>query len=135
MMEGLLKLINFTIDNWSVIVAFLIVISAGVIQMKKFFAKSDEEKIKIAKQQIKECIMDYIGRAEFDYEDMIQAGSIKRAQVIKEIFKEYQVLNKVIDQESVITFIDETINEGLKELRKIIAENQSSFVITTKEEE
>ena len=134
-MEGLLKLINFVIDNWSLMVAFIIVISAGVIQVKKFFEKSDEEKIAIAKNLIKETIMDYITRSELQYEDMIQAGSIKRAQVIKEIFNEYPILNKVADQESVIAFIDETINEGLKELRKIIEQNQSSFVITTKEAE
>ena len=132
-MNGLLKLINFTIDNWSLIVAFVIVISAGVIQLKNFFAMSNEKKIETAKKLIKETIMDYITRSELQYEDMLQAGSIKRAQVIKEIYNEYQILNKVADQESVIEFIDETIKEGLKELRKIIAENENSFVINTGE--
>lgn len=134
-MDGLLKLINFVIDNWSLMVAFIIVISASVIQTKRFFSKSDEEKIEIAKKLIRETIMDYITRSELQYEDMIKAGSIKRAKVIKEIFKEYPILNKVADQDSVIEFIDETINDGLIELRKIIEQNETSFVITTKEAE
>lgn len=134
-MDGLLKLINFVIDNWSLMVAFIIVISAGVIQTKRFFSKSDEEKIEIAKKLIKETIMDYITRSELQYEDMIKAGSIKRAKVIKEIFKEYPILNKVANQGAVIEFIDETINDGLIELRKIIEQNETSFVITTKEAE
>ena len=116
-------------------VAFIIVISASVIQTKRFFSKSDEEKIEIAKKLIRETIMDYITRSELQYEDMIKAGSIKRAKVIKEIFKEYPILNKVADQDSVIEFIDETINDGLIELRKIIEQNETSFVITTKEAE
>lgn len=134
-MNGVLNLINFVIDNWSLIVAFIIVVSAGVIKLKDFFSKSKEEKIAIAKKQIKECIMDYISRAEIDYEDMIQAGSIKRAQVIKEIYNAYPILSKVVDQESIIAFIDETINEGLKELRNIIKTNENSFVITTEDGE
>lgn len=123
-MNGLLKFLEFIVDNWSLLVAAVIAVSAGVIQLRKYFEKTDEEKIEIAKKLIKETIMDYISRSEIDWEDVMKAGSIKRAQVIKEIFEDYPILYKVADQDNVIKFIDDAINEGLKELRKIITLNK-----------
>ena len=74
--------------------------------------------------------------AEVDYEDWNKAGSIKRSQVIKEIFKEYPVLSKVTNQEEIIQFIDDAIDNSLKELRKTIEENKAEPVtLTLKQEE
>lgn len=66
--------------------------------------------------------------AEVDYESWNKAGSIKRSQVIKQIFTDYPILAKVTDQQTVIEWIDKTINDALKELRKIVAENQEETV-------
>lgn len=134
-MKGLINVIQMIVDNWTLIMTAIIIVCTGIIQLKDFFKKTKEERVEIAKKQIKECIMDYICRAEIDYSDMIKAGSVKRAQVIKEIFTQYPELNKLTDQDSLITWIDETIDEGLEELREIISKNENSFVIMTKEGE
>lgn len=72
--------------------------------------------------------MKLISDAEVDYEDWNKAGSIKRAQVIQKIFTDYPVLSKVANQEELIKWIDTMIDESLKELRKIVAQNQEIAV-------
>lgn len=134
-MTGFKNFLEFIIENWMLIVSAIIVISAGVIKLKDFFSKNDEQKIEIAKKQIKEVILRLVSEAEIDYEDWCKAGEIKRAQVIDQIFATYPILSTIANQEEMITFIDDCIDDALDVLRDIIDENESSFVITTKDGE
>ena len=77
--------------------------------------------------------MKLITDAEIDYNDWAKSGSIKRAQVIQKIYADYPILAKVTDQETLIAWIDAEINNSLKELRKIVAENATEKA-TEKEE-
>ena len=65
-----------------------------------------------------------IGDAEKDYEEWNQAGSLKRAQVIKQIFDENPILSKVVDQDDLIGWIDKAIDEALVTLREIVTNNK-----------
>ena len=94
-----------------------------VKKAKDYLSKSDEEKIEIAKTQIKETILKMISDAEVDYEEWNKAGSIKRSQVINEIFEKYPILSKVTNQSQIIDWIDQTIDESLKILREIVSNN------------
>ena len=125
-----MKFIN---DNWTSIIVIISLIIAIVQKAKSYFTKSKQEKVNAAKAQITQIIMKLITDAEIDYGTWEKAGSIKRAQVIQKIFTEYPVLSKVADQQEIVDFIDKTINDALKELRKIVAENKSTEE-TTKEE-
>lgn len=132
-LQNFLQLIN---DNWTTIIVIIGLALAVFKKAKSYFSKSDDEKIAIAKKQITETMLKMITDAEVDYEDWNKAGSIKRSQVIKEIFKEYPVLSKVTNQEEIIQFIDDAIDNSLKELRKTIEENKVEPVtLTLKQEE
>lgn len=132
-LQNFLQLIN---DNWTTIIVIIGLSLAVFKKAKSYFSKSDDEKIAIAKKQITETMLKMITDAEVDYEDWNKAGSIKRSQVIKEIFKEYPVLSKVTNQEEIIQFIDNAIDNSLKELRKTIEENKVEPVtLTLKQEE
>lgn len=132
-LQNFLQLIN---DNWTTIIVIIGLALAVFKKAKSYFSKSDDEKIAIAKKQITETMLKMITDAEVDYEDWNKAGSIKRSQVIKEIFKEYPVLSKVTNQEEIIQFIDNAIDNSLKELRKTIEENKVEPVtLTLKQEE
>jgi len=120
-LQNFMQLIN---DNWTTIIVIIGLTLAVFKKTKSYFNKSGDEKIAIAKKQITETMLKMITDAETDYEDWNKAGSIKRSQVIKEIFKEYPVLSKVINQEEIIQFIDDAIDDSLKELRKTIEEKQ-----------
>ena len=123
-LNGIQNFLSFIDSNWTNIIVIIgLGISVGK-KIKDYISKSDEEKIAIAKAQIHEMILKMISDAEEDYNEWIKAGSIKRSQVIGEIFASYPILSKVIDQESLINWIDDEIDNALDELRKIIEENE-----------
>lgn len=126
MLNGIQNFLQFINDNWTTIIVIISLIIAIGKKAYDYFSKSDEEKIEIAKKQIQEICLKLITDAEVDYESWNKAGSIKRAQVIQKIFTDYPILAKVADQEKLIEWIDETINTSLKELRKIVADNQKN---------
>ena len=118
--KNFLELIN---NNWTIIVVIVSLIIAIYKKVKDFLNKTDEEKIEIAKRQINESVLKLISDAEVDYNEWVKAGSIKRSQVIAKIFADYPILSKAINQEEIIQWIDDTINNALKELRKIVETN------------
>lgn len=121
--QNFLQLIN---DNWTTILVCIGLIIAIVRKAKDYFCKTDDEKIEIAKSQIHETILKMVTEAEVDYEEWNKAGSIKRAQVINQIYTEYPVLSKVVDQSALTEWIDKTIDESLKTLREIVTENKKN---------
>lgn len=124
MLNGIQNFLSIINNNWTTIIVIIGLVIAIVKKAKDYFGKSDEEKIAIAKAQISETMLKLITDAEVDYEDWNKAGSIKRSQVIKEIFNEYPILSKVANQDEIITYIDYMIDSSLRELRKTIEENK-----------
>lgn len=123
MLNGIQNFLQFINDNWT---AIIIIIALGLsiaLKIKNLFTKGKNGQIEIAKAQIKQIILKLITDAEIDYNDWAKSGSIKRAQVIQQIYTDYPILAKVTDQETLIAWIDTEINNSLKELRKIVAEN------------
>ena len=110
--QNFLQLIN---DNWTSILVIV-----GLLYSKL----STEKKIEIAKKQISENILKLITQAEKDYAEWEKAGSIKRSEVISEIYKEYPILAKVVNQDELIKWIDEQIDNALPTLRDIIKQNE-----------
>lgn len=126
MLKGIQNFLQFINNNWTAVIIVISLLIALYQKIKSFISKSNEEKIEQAKKQIKEICLKLVTDAEIDYENWNQAGSIKRAQVIQKIFTDYPILAKVTDQESLIKWIDDTINNALKELRKIVTENTNT---------
>ena len=120
--QNFLMVIN---DNWTMIIVIAGLVLALAQKVKDFLSKTDEEKIMIAKTQIKETMLKLITEAECDYREWVSAGSIKRSQVIEKIFNMYPVLSKVTDQESLIKWLDETIDESLETMREIFEKNET----------
>lgn len=120
--QNFLQLVN---DNWTVIIVIVALLISIGKKAKEFFSKSDDEKIAIAKKQVQETMLKLITDAEIDWQDYKKVGSVKRAQVIEEIFEKYPVLSKVTDQEALIAWIDETIDDALKTMRDVFAENKT----------
>lgn len=128
MLDGIKNFLQFVNDNWTTII---IIISLGIAlyqKIKNYVSKSNAEKIEVAKKQIQEVILKLISDAEYDYEEFVKAGSIKRAQVIQKIFEDYPILAKVTDQTALVEWIDETIDNALKTLREIVAMNKEETV-------
>lgn len=128
-MNGIVNFLNLINDNWTTITVIIGLLIMLYRKVESYLKKSEEEKIEIAKKQIREICLRLVSEAEMDYESWEQAGEIKRSQVIQEIYKEYPVLEKVINQEELLEFIDEAIDEALVILREVIEHNEDTFVI------
>lgn len=125
-MNGIYNFLNFINEHWTMICAIIVLIIAIIKKACNFFGKSQEEQLEIAKAQIKEIMLRLVTEAECDYYQWIQSGAVKRAQVIDEVFAMYPILSKVTNQEEIIAWIDETIDEALKTMRKIFEENEAA---------
>lgn len=125
-LTGLQNFLNIINDNWTTILVCAGLIVGIVKKTQDYLSKSDDEKIEIAKAQIKQVILKKISDAEVDYEEWNKAGSIKRSQVIAEIYKEYPILSKVVDQTALTKYIDDAIDDALVELRDVIKNNKAS---------
>lgn len=125
-MEGLQKFLQLLNDNWTSILVCIGLVIGIVKKTRDYMSKSQDEKIEIAKKQIQTTILKMISDAEVDWQEWSKAGSIKRAQVIKQIYEEYPVLSKVVDQKALIECIDEQIDSALDTLREIVKTNETT---------
>lgn len=107
MLHGIQNFLQLVNDNWTTIIVIIGLLVGLFKKIQKYLSKNDEEKIAIAKAQIKETMLKMITTAEQDYEAWNEAGSIKRSQVIKEVYEKYPILSKAINQEEMIAWIDE----------------------------
>ena len=126
-LTGIKNFLEFVNNNWTMIAS---IITLGFVIAKKaksYFSLSIDEQVKIAKEQIREIMLRLVTEAECDYYEWAKAGSIKRSQVIDEIFAMYPILSEITNQKEVIGWIDEMIDEALKEMRDIFEENKSEF--------
>ena len=125
-LQSIQNFLQFINDNWTAVVIIVALIVSIANKAKELFNKSDDEKIAIAKKQIQEIMLKLVTDAEIDWQEYKKAGSVKRAQVIDEIFEMYPILSKVTDQKTLISWIDETIDDALKTMRDLFAENNSA---------
>lgn len=123
-LTGIQNVLEFINNNWTAIIIILGLATAIAKKAKEFFNKSDNEKISVAKKQIQEVMLKLITDAETDYLEWIDAGAVKRSQVINKVFEMYPVLSKVTNQEELIAWIDDVIDNSLKTMREIF-EKQS----------
>ena len=127
--KNFLSLIN---DNWTTILVIIGLALALFKKIESYSKLSTDKKIEIAKKQISENILKLITQAEKDYAEWEKAGSIKRSEVISEIYKEYPILAKVVNQEELVKWIDEQIDNALPTLREIIKQNEKDKTDTGK---
>jgi hypothetical protein len=129
-MSGLKNFLQFINDNWTTICVVIGLIVAVVEKTKEYIRLTNAEKIALAKKNITEEMLKLVTVAETNYAEWDKAGSIKRSEVISKIYKEYPILNKVLDQTALINWIDEEIDNSLKTLRSVIANNENKVTGT-----
>lgn len=125
MLTGITNFLKFVNENWTTIVVIISLVIAIIHKIRNFLALSNEEKVSIAKTQIREIILKFVAEAEMDFEEWNKAGSIKRSQVIQKIYEEYPILTKVTNQKTLINWIDVLINNSLVDLRRIVEEKDA----------
>lgn len=123
MLNGLKNFLQIINDNWTTILVIIGLLIGLLKKIENYISKSDEEKIEIAKKQIANAILEKITIAEQSYSEWSKAGQIKRSKVIAELYQEYPILSKVVDQAALTAYIDKQIDESLKILRETLEKN------------
>lgn len=130
-LNGIQNFLKFINDNWTMIIGIVTLIIVIAHKIKSYIGMSKEERINIAKVQIREIMLMLVTQAECDYLEWVSAGSIKRSQVIDEIFEMFPVLSTITNQKEIIDWIDMIIDESLEEMRKIFEENRDEEPLVT----
>jgi len=128
-MKGLMQLLTFLNENWTFIV---ISIGLALLLYKKIKAHSrlsTDKKIEAALCAISNTIISKMMNAQIDWYGIKEAGAVKRAKVLSDIYTEYPILKEYINQEELIKRIDVIIDEALMEV-KSIADNAMNIKIT-----
>lgn len=123
--SGIKNLLMFVSEHWAGIVTVLCMMFLAYKRVADFMGKSEDDRIRIAKEQIRINMLKYVTDAEEDYANWVKAGEIKRSQVISQIYADYPILSKIVAQDDLIAWIDQTIDEALKTMRKIIEEQMA----------
>lgn len=124
-LNGLFNFLNFIEMNWGMILAICLLAASIYKRIKEFVGKSNEEKLAIAKVQISETMLKWVSMAERDWMEWSKAGEIKRSQVIDMIFDKYPILSKVTNQEEIMEWLDNAIDDALDVMRDIFEENKA----------
>lgn len=119
-LEGLKNFLKFINDNWTLIVVIAGLAVSLYLKIKSWLSLTNEERVNLAKEQIKEIMLSLVSQAELDWEEYKKSGTIKRSQVIDQIFEQYPILAQVTDQESLLAWIDKVIDEALEQMHNII---------------
>lgn len=126
---GIENFATLIVNNWTTIAVCLGLLFGFLREVKVYNKKSTDEKVAIAKKQIKEQILKMVAAAESDFKRWEKSGSIKRSQVISEIYEKHPILSKVVDQEEIIQWIDDKIAVSLTTLNEIIEKNQPTEAV------
>lgn len=120
MLNGVTNCLQLINDNWLTIIVIVGLVIGEVQRVKKYLTKSKEEKIASAKAQAQKVILSICSDAEIEWEKYIKAGSIKRSQVISQIYERFPILSKVKNQEELVQEIDQWIDESLGTVEKVV---------------
>lgn len=120
-LTGIRNVLEFIDNNWTAIIIIIGLATAIVKKVREFLSKSEDERIEIAKKQIEEIMLKLTTDAENDYKTWVDAGAIKRSQVINQIFEMYPILSRVANQEELIFWIDCVIDEALEIMRDVFS--------------
>ena len=117
--EKIITMLEFVNNNWGLFMILLALIFSIYVKVKGFIKLTPEQKIDIAKKAIKENILAYISDSEKTWLDYKKTGQVKRSEVISKIYNDYPILKEYFNQEELIEFIDNLIDESLPEVNKI----------------
>lgn len=125
-LNGIYNFLNFIYTHWTMICAIIVLATAIYHKIVAFMSKSKEERLNIAKAQIRVVMLRLVTEAENDYASWIAAGAVKRSQVIDQVFAMYPILSKISNQNEIIAWLDDVIDEALDSMREIFEKNKST---------
>lgn len=124
-MEGIKNFLILLNQNWTTILIIVGLIAGMWQKGLDYFSKPRQKQIQIVKSQIQQIILMLVTEAEEGYEETKKAGQIKRSQVIYQIYEKFPILNRIMNQEEFLDWLDAEIDNALDTLKQINLKNES----------
>ena len=124
-MEGIKNFLILLNQNWTTILIIIGLIAGMAKKTVGYFSKPRKQQIQIIKSQIEQILLMLVTEAEYDYADTKKAGQIKRSQVVNQIYEKFPILNRIVDQEEFLEWLDSEIDNALETLKEITIKNKS----------
>lgn len=124
-MEGIKNFLILLNQNWTTILIIIGLIMGMWQKGLDYFSKPRQKQIQIVKSQIQQIILMLVTEAEEGYEETKKAGQIKRSQVIYQIYEKFPILNRIMNQEEFLDWLDAEIDNALDTLKQINLKNES----------
>lgn len=138
-MNGILNFLNMLNDNWTLILAAAAALFGIAAKTHKWVRMGEEEKRKAAIEAVRKSMLAMVTEAEQKYGS--GTGTVKRSDVLKEIFEQYPVLAQAIHIDGTTELLDSMIDTALKDLRKLLEDNNefnaiiNGLIVEVKEHE
>lgn len=126
-MNGIINFLTFIDNNWTYIIIIIGLVITLYKKLKFYIPMTDEEKIELAMESIRSVIEEKVAKAEVEWADYKKTGYIKKSQVISELYTQFPILSKYVNQDELITRIEELIDEALVNINKTINENNLMY--------
>ena len=95
-MDGFMNFLMFVNNHWTEIIVIIGLLLAVGKKVAAYLNMSDDEKIAIAKKQLGETMLKLVTQAEKDYNAWVQAGAVKRSEVIDAIFQKPTLISECL---------------------------------------
>lgn len=109
------EILNWLVDNWSIIVAAIAIIVVAIVAIQKFRKMPTEAQ----KAKVKQCLLNWVIEAERDLGG--GTGKVKLSRVYGWFVTAFPFLKNFIPFEVFSTWVD----EALDEMREMLATNAS----------
>jgi hypothetical protein len=126
-MNGIINFLTFIDNNWTCLVIIIGLAITLYKKLKFYIPMTDEEKIELAMESIRSVIEEKVAKAEVEWADYKKTGYIKKSQVISELYTQFPILSKYVNQDELVTRIEELIDEALVNINKTINENNLMY--------
>lgn len=126
-MNGITNFLTFLNDNWTLIIACVAAIGGIVAKTVNWFKSNKQDRRKSAIEAVRRSMLALVTEAEQAYG--AGTGTVKRSQVLERIFAQHPILAQAVNIEETTNMLDEMIDEALKELRKLLEDNEAFYDI------
>lgn len=117
-MEIIYKTLTLVTEYVPVVITILLFILCGAKIGLAYFDRLEEANINQILEVVRASVLKLMTDAEIDFSSYKKAGEIKKSQVINNIYKQFPILTKYKDQETLQAEISDIIENEMCKIRE-----------------
>ena len=119
-MKSIVNFLTWINENWTFIILILSLLLGIYKKISSYLKLANEQKIQKALDMVRPVILEKMFNAELDWSSIKKSGSLKKSQVISQLYSEFPILKDIVSQGKLIEGISDIIDSELTDLNTII---------------